>query len=106
MFMPGIGRILAQHDVPLEVSRMPFVESMFNYRARSNAGASGVWQFTRATGRMYLQMDSAVDARSDVLLAAEGAAKMLADNYRRVERRWCMNRFRLATLPHPGGLTD
>ena len=64
---------------------MPFVESMFNYRARSNAGASGVWQFTRATGRMYLQMDSAVDARSDVLLAAEGAAKLLADNYRRVE---------------------
>ena len=84
MFMPGIGQILAQHDVPLEVSRMPFVESMFNYRARSNAGASGVWQFTRATGRMYLQIDSAVDARSDVLLAAEGAAMMLADNYRRV----------------------
>jgi len=84
MFMPGIEQILALHDVPVEVSRLPFVESMFNYRARSSAGASGVWQFTRATGRMYLQIDSAVDARSDVLLAAEGAARMLADNYRRV----------------------
>jgi membrane-bound lytic murein transglycosylase D len=31
-----------------------------------------------------MQMDSAVDARSDVLLAAEGAARLLADNYRRV----------------------
>ena len=84
MFMPGIERALAQHGVPLEVRCLPFVESMFNYRARSVAGASGVWQFTRATGRMYLQIDSAVDARSDTLLAAEGAARMLADNYRRV----------------------
>ena len=36
------------------------------------------------TARQYLQMDAAVDARSDVWLAAEGAAKLLADNYQRV----------------------
>jgi len=85
MFMEGIEAAMRRHGVPLEVSRLPFVESMFNYRARSKVGASGAWQFTPSTGRMYLHMDTAVDARSDVWLAADGAARMLAGNYARVE---------------------
>jgi membrane-bound lytic murein transglycosylase D len=84
LFMPGIERILARRGVPVEIARLPFVESMFNYRARSSAGASGIWQFTRDTGRQYLQIDAVVDARSDVWLAAEAAAAMLADHYARV----------------------
>ena len=85
MFMPGIGRTLAGYGVPEEVRCLPFVESMFNYRARSKVGASGAWQFTAATGRAYLQMDEAVDARSDVLLAAEGAARKLRQDYESLE---------------------
>ncbi len=84
-FMPGIERALERAGVPTEIKCLPFVESMFNYTARSRVGASGAWQFTRATGGRYLQIDSAVDARADVLLAADGAARMLADNYRRVK---------------------
>jgi len=87
LFMLGIEAALNRHGVPLAVRCLPFVESMFNYRARSTAGASGVWQFTAATGRLYLQMEQAVDARSDVLLAADAAAKMLAEHYQRV-RSW------------------
>ncbi len=85
MFMPGIEEALAAEGLPVEISRLPFVESMFNYKARSKVGASGAWQFTRSTGRLYLRIDSAVDERSDVLLAAHGAAKYLRANYRRVE---------------------
>ena len=85
MFMEGIEQILVSHGVPTEVRCLPFVESMFNYKARSRVGASGVWQFTASTGRRYLQMNSAVDARSDVWLAADGAARMLADHYARVQ---------------------
>ncbi len=85
MFMDGIEATMRRHGVPVEVSRLPFVESMFNYRARSKVGASGAWQFTPSTGRLYLQMDTAVDARSDVWLAADGAARMLVSNYARVE---------------------
>ncbi|HVS63270.1 MAG TPA: LysM peptidoglycan-binding domain-containing protein [Thermoanaerobaculia bacterium] len=81
MFMPRIERILEERGLPIVIARLPFVESMFNYRARSKVGASGAWQFTASTGRMFLQMDSAVDARSDVLLAAEGAAKKLAREF-------------------------
>ena len=81
MFMPGIERVFEQRGLPLAISRLPFVESMFNYKARSKVGASGAWQFTASTGRMFLQMDAAVDARSDVLLAADGAARLLAREF-------------------------
>ncbi len=87
MFMQGIEAIFARHGLPTDIARLPFVESMFNYQARSSAGASGVWQFTRSTGRLYLQIDGAVDARDDVWLAAEAAARMLAEHYERV-RSW------------------
>ena len=84
MFIPEIEEILARHDVPREVACLPFVESMFNYKARSKVGASGAWQFTRATGRIFLRIDEAVDERSDVLHAADGAARMLKQDYRRI----------------------
>ena len=85
MFMPGIQRTLAEYGVPSEIRCLPFVESMFNYRARSKVGASGAWQFTASTGRAFLHMDEAVDARSDVLLAAEGAARKLRQDYESLE---------------------
>ena len=85
MFMPGIERALEEYGLPREIRCLPFVESMFNYRARSKVGASGAWQFTASTGRMFLQMDEAVDARSDVLLAAAGAARKLRQDYESLE---------------------
>ena len=85
MFMPGIERTLSEYGLPLEIRCLPFVESMFNYRARSKVGASGAWQFTASTGRAFLQMDEAVDARSDVLLAAVGAARKLRRDYESLE---------------------
>ena len=85
LFMPGIQRTLTAYGLPSEIRCLPFVESMFNYRARSKVGASGAWQFTAATGRAFLQMDEAVDARSDVLLAAEGAARKLRRDYESLE---------------------
>ena len=85
MFMPGIRRILTEYGLPVEIRCLPFVESMFNYRARSKVGASGAWQFTASTGRAFLQMDEAVDARSDVLLAAEGAARKLRQDHESLE---------------------
>ena len=81
LFMPGIERILTERGLPLEVRCLPFVESMFNYQARSKVGASGVWQFTADTGRRYLRIDRAVDGRHDVWLAADAAARLLASNH-------------------------
>jgi len=41
------------------------VESSFQPDAISKAGAAGMWQFIRSTGRRYLRIDRAVDERLD-----------------------------------------
>ena len=84
MFMPGIEEVLRAEGLPLEIRCMPFVESMFNYKARSKVGASGAWQFTASTGRLYLKINSTQDQRSDVFIAAGGAARLLKHNYKKL----------------------
>jgi membrane-bound lytic murein transglycosylase D len=57
------------------------VESSYNPKAHSHAGASGIWQFTRSTGRRYLRVDYVVDERRDPFLATIAAARLLKANY-------------------------
>ncbi|HEX7126929.1 MAG TPA: transglycosylase SLT domain-containing protein [Thermodesulfobacteriota bacterium] len=80
-YLPEIEQVFVQEGVPIELTRLPFVESMFDLDARSSAGASGVWQFIRSTGRQYLRIDHLVDERNDPILAARAAARLLADNH-------------------------
>jgi membrane-bound lytic murein transglycosylase D len=56
------------------------VESSFNPEAHSKAGAAGLWQFTRSTGRQYMQVDDVVDLRYDPYYAARAAAVFLQGN--------------------------
>ncbi len=72
---------LAEAGVPESLSALPHVESSFNPKARSNVGASGMWQFTRSTGRRFMQIDYVVDERRDPYLSSEAAAKLLQYNY-------------------------
>ena len=67
--------------VPPELAALPHVESSYNPDARSHVGASGIWQFTRSTGRRFLQVDHILDERNDPFLATTAAAKLLAYNY-------------------------
>ena len=67
--------------VPHELAALPHVESSYNPDARSHVGASGIWQFTRSTGRRFLQVDHILDERNDPFLATTAAAKLLAYNY-------------------------
>jgi membrane-bound lytic murein transglycosylase D len=67
--------------VPVALAALPHVESSYNPDARSHVGASGIWQFTRSTGRRYLQVDHILDERNDPFLATTAAAKLLAYNY-------------------------
>lgn len=90
-FMNGItqsGRYLRQMEeifreegLPLELTRLPFVESSFNLNARSKVGASGIWQFMRSSGRLYLRMDESVDDRNDPLRATRAAARKLRQEF-------------------------
>jgi membrane-bound lytic murein transglycosylase D len=56
---------------------LPHVESSFNIEARSTAGAAGIWQFTRPTGRRYLHVSNALDERLDPIAATRAAAAYL-----------------------------
>ncbi len=75
-----IERALAREGVPLEVAALPHVESSFNPEARSHVGAAGLWQFTRSTGRRFMQVDHVVDARRDPFLSSDAAARLLSYN--------------------------
>lgn len=80
-YLPMMERAFREDGMPLELTRLPFVESSFNLKARSKVGASGIWQFMRSTGRMHLNVNSVVDERNDPYLATHGAARLLRQNY-------------------------
>jgi membrane-bound lytic murein transglycosylase D len=80
-----IAETLREHGVPSELVALPHVESSFNPRAYSRVGAAGLWQFTRGTGRRYMRVDEIVDERMDPHKATVGAARLLRDNYRRLQ---------------------
>ena len=79
--MEEIKRILRKYNLPEELSVLPHVESSFQLRAYSSAGAAGIWQFTRSTGRLFMRVGYDVDERRDPILATYGAAKLLKKNY-------------------------
>ncbi len=77
-----IAQTLAQQGLPPEIAALPHVESSFQPTALSKAGAAGLWQFIRSTGRRYLRIDRAVDERLDPYRSTEAAAQLLSYNYR------------------------
>jgi len=77
-----IAQTLAAQGLPPEIAALPHVESSFQPTAMSKAGAAGMWQFIRSTGRRYLRIDAAVDERLDPYRSTEAAAQLLSYNYR------------------------
>lgn len=76
-----IREVFAAAGLPEDLAYLPHVESSFQYHAKSSAGATGLWQFTRSTGRLYMHIDSVVDERLDALAATRGAAAYLQQAY-------------------------
>lgn len=80
-YLPEMEAIFRREGLPLELTRLPLVESCFNVRAYSKAGAAGVWQFMPTTGRLYMRIDDAVDERRDPIISTSAAAQYLKANY-------------------------
>ncbi|MEM7356093.1 MAG: LysM peptidoglycan-binding domain-containing protein, partial [Acidobacteriota bacterium] len=88
IYMAEIENVFRQRGLPIELTRMPFFESLFQWNARSSAQAGGIWQFVPSSARLYkLKMDLEVDERYDPLRATEAAASHLEDNYKSL-RTW------------------
>ncbi len=84
-YLKDMEQIFVQYGLPVELILIPFVESSFNVNAYSTAGAAGIWQLTRPTGKAYLKINEYVDERRDPLKSTEAAAKLLTSYYNQLE---------------------
>ncbi len=83
-YLPAIRRIFKRAELPAALTLLPHLESSFHPRAYSKAGAAGLWQFTRGTGRLYLTINEAVDERFDIYRSSVAAGQLLRDNHLRL----------------------
>ncbi len=80
-YRPTMERIFREAGLPPELVTLAQVESGFQSRAHSSAGATGIWQFTRSTGRKYMRVSRYHDDRLNPIRATRAAAKLLSYNY-------------------------
>lgn len=81
LYLPWMEKVFKDEGVPTELTRLPYVESSFNLKARSKVGASGIWQFMRYTAGLFLKINPAIDERNDPIRESAAAARLLKLNY-------------------------
>ncbi len=77
-YSPQMERIFREEGLPVELVRLPLIESCFNLQAYSKVGAAGIWQFMPKTGRHFMRVDNLVDERRDPISSTRAAAQFLA----------------------------
>lgn len=74
--------ILQKNGIPDDLKYLMAIESNLDPMAVSVAGAGGLWQFMKATGRGYgLEVNDEVDERFHIAKATEAACKYLKQAY-------------------------
>lgn len=77
-YFPIFEDVFEQYDIPQELKYLSIIESALNPKAKSPAGARGIWQFMPSTGKMYnLQINSYLDERCDPVKSTYAAAMYL-----------------------------
>lgn len=88
LYLNGMEEIFRSYKLPVELTRIPFVESSFNRHAVSKVGASGIWQFMDYTGKSFLTVNEHIDERNSPFKASIAAAKLLKENHTILKRSW------------------
>lgn len=87
-YIPIFEEALDYYGLPLELKYLPVIESALEPKAKSSAGAVGLWQFMLATGKRYdLKVNSLIDERQDPYKSSWAAARYLRDLYK-IYRDW------------------
>jgi membrane-bound lytic murein transglycosylase D len=87
-YLPEMEEIFAKSKLPIELTRLPLVESSFNKFATSKDGAAGIWQFMGDTGRKFMMINDSIDERRSPFKASEAAARLLKENHLILHRQW------------------
>lgn len=87
-YIPIFEEALDYYGLPLELKYLPVIESALEPKAKSSAGAVGLWQFMLATGKRYdLKVNSLIDERQDPYKSSWAAARYLRELYK-IYRDW------------------
>lgn len=81
-YLPMMEKIFKDKGLPIELTRLVFVESSFNVNAQSKVGASGLWQIMPSVARPYGYIQRQYDKRNHPVYATRLAADILQQNYR------------------------
>jgi membrane-bound lytic murein transglycosylase D len=80
-YIAQMQQIFRDYGLPIELTYLPIVESSYDINALSSAGALGMWQFMRTTGRQYMRVDRTIDERRDPIESTRAAASFLKQSY-------------------------
>jgi membrane-bound lytic murein transglycosylase D len=81
-YLPVILAVIKKRGLPVELACLPMVESAFEPRAVSHAGAAGLWQLMPETARRFgLTVNAHVDERFDVQKSTTAATAYLETLY-------------------------
>lgn len=102
LYLDGMETIFRSKKLPIELTRLPFVESSFVIGATSKVGAAGIWQFMPSVGRKTMLIDDHIDERRNPWKATHAAATLLKENYSILYKDWGLS---LTAYNHgPGGV--
>lgn len=101
-YLEGMEAVFAEKNLPLELTRLPFVESSFVIGATSKVGAAGIWQFMPKIGRKFMLVTDRIDERRNPWKATRAAAQLLKENHQILNKKWGLA---LTAYNHgPGGV--
>ena len=91
LYLYYIVKQLQARHMPLELALLPVIESAYQPFASSYARATGMWQFTSGTGRLYgLKQDWWYDGRRDVIASTNAALTYLQQLHDQLGGHWLL----------------